>query len=444
MTEGLFKKGMELFQIANTAYPLSTTSLMEYRVKDQDKIRKLVTTDLRKSDKLSLYVHVPFCKSRCTFCEYTVTSGPEADMKEEYIQRLEKEIDMYAELAGDKEIVGFDIGGGTPTELSEEHLSRIMERINDGFDIGNIPAPSIETTPLNAARDIGKLMHIRKLGFPRISMGVQEINSELLKKLQRDGDNTMYRQAMENMRDAGFDSVNLDLMYGFKGQGVEDFLRTIDYAISLNPEHITLYEMRYKFTQIVGDAKFVTKEHLNELYEGAFEVLAQAGYAANFGKNTFSKIEGDYGTSSYLTERVINAVPYIGMGAGSQSFGTDYLAYNKGAATKSINGYMNDIDKGALPIQDIYNLPLDESIAKAVSVMFYFGSININAFKQRFGVDFLEKFGSELAFLMENNYIEIKDDQAILTVHGVRNMNGIIPLFHSERSQKEMMDMKSL
>ena len=442
--ETIHNKGMELFHITNTAYPLSPNSLMEYKISGDGKIRDFITNDIEQMNNLSLYLHVPFCKTRCKFCEYVVTSGEEAEMKDDYVKRLCKEIDMYAELAGNKEIVGFDIGGGTPTELSEQHLSTLMERIHAGFNVKNIEAPSIETTPLNALNDTGKLRHIRQLGFPRISMGMQTSNKALLGKMERDGGDSMYNRAVEQIRKAGFESLNLDLMYGFKEQSSGDFLDTVNNALSLAPEHITLYEMRYKFTKIANDAKFVTKENLNNLYECAYNALTEAGYAANYGKNTFSKVPGDYGTSSYLTERVINATPYLGLGAGAQSFGQNYLAYNSGAATKSIKEYMAKIDGGTFPIQDIYDLPLEESMAKATSVMFYFGSINFNAFYKRFGVHPLKTFRKELEFLVSNELMEIKGGSAVITKKGVKHMNGVIPMFYSKRSKNEMMNMKGL
>ncbi|MCL2338872.1 MAG: coproporphyrinogen III oxidase family protein [Proteobacteria bacterium] len=441
--ENLFDKGMELFHITNTAYPLSARSLIDYKVRDADKIKGLLRTDIAKMDKVSLYIHIPFCKSRCKFCEYCVASGAESEMKDAYVARLCKEIGMYKGLIGNREIVGFDIGGGTPTELSEAQLSTVMKTVRDNFNLDSVAAASIETTPVNAANQPEKLKHIRALGFPRISMGVQSVNRTFLEHMGREGDNSVYRRATDNIRAAGFGSFNIDLMYGFRDQGPDDFLNTVNYAISLDPEHITLYEMRYKFTQIIGDAKFVSKQDLNGLYACAYDALAAAGYVANYGKNTFSRVPGDYGTSSYLTERVVNGVPYIGMGAGAQSFGLNYLAYNSGAATKTIKEYMRDIDDGRFPIQDIYDLPRDESIAKAISVMFYFGFIDYKSFASRFGVGFHKVFEKEIEFLKSRGLMDFGPDRAVITKRGVENMNGVIPMFYSARSKIEMMNTKN-
>ncbi|MDR1800753.1 MAG: radical SAM protein [Lachnospiraceae bacterium] len=445
----LFDKGMELFHITNTAYPLTPVSLMQYKITDREKYRGFLEADFEKCTQLSLYVHVPFCKSRCKFCEYVVVSGDEVELKQAYVDHLLTEIKMYGELVGRNsankpKIVGFDIGGGTPTELEIPQLEALMTAVNEQFDLSNFFTKSIETTPINAVRQFDKLKIIRELGIPRISMGVQTVNAKLLENMQREGGIAIYREAVDNIRRAGFTLLNIDLMYGFKDQDYDDFVNTVNYAISLEPEYITLYEMRYKLTKISSDASYVSKAKLNKQYRLAFEILEQNGYIANYGKNTFSRIPYDEGTSSYLTRRVINATPYIGLGAGAQSFGHDYLAYNTGAANKSIVKYMSDIDEGYFPIQDIYDLPLEESIAKAVSVMFYFGYINYREFYERFKIDFVKRFYDVLKYADDWGLLKLESDRCIITKNGVTHMNGLIPLFYSERSKAELMKTKPL
>ena len=105
-------------------------------------------------------------------------------------------------------------------------------------------------------------------------------------------------------------------------------------------------------------------------YQLAYDLLLKHGYCAGIGKNTFSCEEGDWGTSDYLTHRVIEGVPYLGLGLGAQSMGMNYLSYNEGAATKKLESYRSKILAGKFPLQDIYDLPLQESIAKMIAVAF--------------------------------------------------------------------------
>ncbi|WP_163215265.1 coproporphyrinogen-III oxidase family protein [Bacteroides sp. 519] len=438
----LYDRGMELHYIANTAYPLTPTSVREYAIKGSEEIHGFLEKEYDKVKELALYFHVPFCKSRCKFCEYVVVAPNEAEMKDEYLKAALKEIELYSRIVrDDTKIVGFDIGGGTPTELGAARIEKITNKLLNTFNITNDITWSIETTPYNAVHKFDELKDIRQLGFRRLSMGVQTVNQELLKKMEREGDTLLYRKAVDAIRKAGFNRFNVDLMYGFKEQSIEDFKSTVEYTVSLAPEYITLYEMRYKLTQIATDAFSVTRNKVNQQYRVAYEILTQNGYKGNYGKNTFSRIENDHGTSDYLTNRVIKATPYLGLGAGAQSLGLNYLAYNQGAATKSIIKYMNEVEKGIFPIQDIYQLPEEEMMAKALSVMFYFGFVDLKAFKQRFNKEFTDVFGKEIDYLKLWNLAEIDNNQFMVTRNGVAHLSGVIPMFYSDRSKNELMTM---
>jgi len=167
---------------------------------------------------------------------------------------------------------------------------------------------------LIAANDPEKIKAVRELGYNRISMGFQTVSEKLLESLGREGSKSIYEKAVENVRKAGFDRLNIDLMYGFLNQTDEDFANTIKYTIALNPEFITLYRNRYKGTKLEAESQGVTLYKVNRQYSIAYSLLKESGYTANNGKNTFSRIPGDMGTSSYLTKRVINATSYIGFG----------------------------------------------------------------------------------------------------------------------------------
>jgi Coproporphyrinogen III oxidase and related Fe-S oxidoreductases len=440
----VYNKGLKMHHITNTAYPLTPTSLRRYRVRDEEKIKKLLINDIKKLDELSLYVHVPFCQNRCKFCEYAVVSGDDHEKKEEYIEALLKEIDMYKEVVGNRKILGFDMGGGTPTQLTTEQIKRVTEYLLESFNFDLKTEMSIETTPAIAAKDFDKIKGLYDVGYRRISMGVQTINPKLLEAFGREGSNNLYRAAIDNIRKAGFEKFNIDLMYGFLNQDMEDFKATLEYTISVNPEYITLYRNRYKGTKIAEEAEHVTLEKVNNQYKEAHRILNEAGYIAPYGKNTFSKVEGDYGTSDYLTKRVINGVPYIGLGLGAQSFGHQYLAYNEGASSKTLKRYFTKIANGSYPLQDIYDLPQSEAIAKMVSVAFYFGFVDLIEFKKRFDLDFIEYFKEEIEFLLDKKLIELKDNKMIVTEKGIENVGGVIPMFYSLESKEELLRLEKI
>lgn len=440
----LYEKGNKMHHITNTAYPLRPTSLLRYKLKDKNQIKNLLKEDIAKMDELALYIHVPFCQSRCKFCEYAVVSGDDFNKKEEYVNALLKEIDMYKELIGDKKILGYDMGGGTPTQLETDQIKRITEKLYKTFNFSKDCIASIETTPVIAARDFDKIKALYDMGYHRISMGIQTINPHLLEIFGREGNNNIYKQATDNIRKAGFKRFNVDIMYGFLNQDIDDLRATLEYAISLEPDYITLYRNRYKGTKIAEEAEHVTLDKVNKQYKEAWRILNEAGYITPYGKNTFSKIDGDYGTSDYLTKRVIEGLPYIGMGLGAQSFGHQYLAYNSGAATKTLKQYFTAINNNEFPIQDIYPLPIEEAISKMISVTFYFSFLDLDKFKKRFNIDFLEYFKKEIAFLSKRGLIKIENNLMIVTEKGVEHIGGVIPMFYSKHSREELMNMTGM
>ncbi len=434
----VYETGLLYHHYANTAYPLTPVSFMKYKLRDDKEIRSFVEEEWQKADELSLYIHIPFCKTRCKFCEYVVLEGTDDDTENEYVELLLREMRMYSEILRGKKIVGYDLGGGTPTKLSVKNLRRITDAVNELFDIETGTVFSIETTPLIAANEPDKIKAVFDMGYARISMGVQTVSAKLLSELGRDGDKSIYERAVANIRAAGYERFNIDLMYGFLHQTDTDFDNTLHYAIGLGPEYITLYRNRYKGTKLEYEAGGVSIYKAMYQYKIAYKILTENGYMANVGKNTFSRIEGDYGTSDYLTKRVINGTPYVGMGLGAQSFGMNYLAYNLGAAEKKMERYRTAINEGRLPFQDIYRLPEDESVAKMVSVAFYFAFVDMPAFRKRFGTEFTEMFPEEVKFVLEQGLMEMRGDRLYLTDRGSDYINGVIPLFYSEESKKEL------
>lgn len=437
--ERIYETGLLYHHYANTAYPLTPGSFMEYKVKEHEAIRELLSRDWQKITDYCLYLHIPFCQSRCKFCEYTVLENPGEDVENEYVDLLIKEMQMYAPLTAGKEIIGFDIGGGTPLKLSIENIAKLTYETEKLFKIRDGVIRSIETTPVIAAKEPEKLQGVHKLGFQRISMGIQTVSPHLLNELGREGETHIYEKAVRNIRKAGFDIFNIDLMYGFLNQSDKELETTILYAIALKPTQITLYRNRYKGTKLESESGGVSLYKAMRQYQLAYDLLLKHGYYAGIGKNTFSCVEGDWGTSDYLTHRVIDGTPYLGLGLGAQSMGINYLSYNEGAATKQLEIYRSKIFAGEFPLQDIYDLPQAESVAKMIAVAFYFGFIDLKCFEKRFGISLTELYPEEIAFLQKRKLMELTPDKLILTPRGAGYINGVIPLFYSDRAKEELV-----
>ncbi len=431
----VFAAGLALHHIANTAYPIGhLTTMRPYRVL-RDQVRPVSLQAWGEVDRLGLYAHIPFCESRCAYCEYAVVDASQNGLVDGfYFDLLMKEFELYREALGteSKRLVGLDIGGGTPALAPAAQLGRVVEAAARCFELPEAVTISIETTPKIAATEPEKMRELRALGIGRISMGIQTVNAKLLRQIGRENATmALNRTATENIRAAGFQRFNVDLMYGFARQSLASWEATLAHAISLQPEYVTLYRMRYKGTRLADQAAGVSREAVNRQYELASRTLKAGGYLATPGKNTFSRRLGDAGTSDYLTKRVIHGTPYLGLGLAAQSLSHKTLSYNSGAASKTMRPYRKQVEAGQLPIQDLYHLSRPAAMGKMIAVSFYFGEIHRPSFQSKFGVTLEAAFPAEVAFLHQRSLMETTAETLRLTPAGVAQVNGVIALFYA-------------
>lgn len=433
--------------IANTAYPIAHLKTMkEYKLNDYNSIQNLVVKSWEWVEEMWLYIHIPFCEHRCAFCEYTVIDPvfiPEAE--DMYFDLLIKEIEMYASLIDtkSKKLVGFDIGWGTPSVAKIENMQRVMDVVRKNFNLSDDVIISIETTPKIAASQSEKIKAYYDMWIRRISMWVQTISAKVLEMVWRTNTTVDWNiNAVENIRKAGFERFNIDIMYGMYGQNMENIWATLDHVLSLNPEFVTLYRTRYKGTKVFSHADYVSLDDANKQWEFLKSKLFTAWYEGWDGKNTFSKIPGDMWTSDYLTNRVISGTPYLGLWLGAQSYNLKYLAYNLGAADKMLKRYKEALDNDKLPVQDMYYMSLPASVGKFVSVSFYFGWVDFPSFESNFGVKFDEMFTKEVEFVLENWFMEYKRNGLYLTKKWVENYNWVISLFYAPAVKQYLLGLR--
>ncbi len=444
--ELVFEAGLRHHHIANTAYPIHhQTTMHPYRV-PRKALEATAAAAWREVDTLGLYVHVPFCAARCKYCEYTVVDRSENDAEEVYFAALLREFDLYRERLDTphKTVVGFDIGGGTPSLVKPANIRRVVETARTAFRFRSDIAISIETTPVIADREPARLHSFKEMGIDRISMGVQTTHSKLAHSLDREYEGlTMLERAVRNIRRAGFCRFNIDLMYGFADQSPKSWHTTVEQTIALGPEYITLYRVRHKGTLIQDQATRVTRRMVNEMEKTARDLLLAAGYAGSPGKNTYSKLPGDVGASDYLTERVVKGTPYLGLGLGAQSLSHHTLSYNLGAAAKALKPYLRAVDAGRLPIQDLYHLTLDAAMAKMIAVSFYFGEIHREHFYTKFGAQLEDHFAREVAFVLQHDLMEVVGPYLRLTPKGVQHFNGVVALFYAGAVKDYLIRLES-
>ena len=406
--------------LCNTSYPLNKENWLKYKKEDYDLFKN--------ENCLNFYIHIPFCKKLCAFCEYTKYPKRDAEMEEKYVDILEKDIAKFIDDHTKFILYGLDIGGGTPTSLDNEafnHLMRICKKIINDSELVEDFEPSIEGT--FETIDENKLRKIYNAGFRRISLGIQTMNLDILKKNNRENlgiDDIL--QKCKLIKKVGIEKINIDFMYGLEGQTLKDLDDAISLVKSMDVEQITLYEMRYN---LISKNKKINRQYLYEQYEYIYNELMKLGYCAYFGQNTFSKNESDLGLSSYLRYRMIDNVSYKGFGISAQSKSKIGMSYNIGKTRRSLEDCLK---YNSFIAEDLYVLPKEELLAKYIAISMYYGKFKISIMKSIINEDPLEYYKNEFEFLIKNDYVEIKNDEVILTKKGFKYYSAVGALFYSK------------
>lgn len=280
-----------------------------------------------------IYIHVPFCKSRCIYCGFF--SAVSLERRDEYVEKVCRELEFRKDYLKGEDIKTIYFGGGTPSQLSTAQLKKILDAVLYIYNVREGAEITLEGNPDDLTLDF--LHEVRLLGFNRLSMGVQTFDDERLKFLHRRHSAEQALVAVENARKAGFENMSIDLMFGFPNQTLDEWKQDVSKAVNLGVEHISAYSLMYEDgTQLAskldkGEIAEVDDELSLRMYQHLVEALRKAGYEhyeiSNFAKPSYRSRHN----SSYW-----HGVPYLGVGAGAHSFDGVSRQYN----VDSLKGYL--------------------------------------------------------------------------------------------------------
>ena len=283
------------------------------------------------TEAAGLYVHVPFCSAICPYCDFAVARGGEAD-RERFVGALVEEIDRSGVggrergWIGEAESLGtvrFDtvyFGGGTPSALSLEQLGRIRRRLVTRFEIDPEAEWTVEVNPEDAAPE--SLAGWRELGFDRISLGLQALDDRALRFLGRRHDEAEARASVDRAREAGFRSVSVDLIYSLPGFDADWWLRTVDDAAALGPDHLSCYELTihdgtpFGRRRDAGRLRETGEDERAANFVATHRRLGGLGYEG-YEVSNFARTEVD---RSRHNRKYWRHVPYLGLGPSAHSF----------------------------------------------------------------------------------------------------------------------------
>ena len=299
-----------------------------------------------------LYIHIPFCKQRCSYCAFYSTTL--YNIKESYVNALCKELVMRKDYTDGETIETIYLGGGTPSTLSMEQLKKICDTIYATYTVSSTPEVTIECNPDDLTPEF--LAQLKQLPFNRISMGVQSFNDTQLKRLGRRHNAEKARQAVKNAREAGYDNISIDLIFALPGSTIADWKHDLDSAIELRPDHISAYNLTYEEGTPMhralerGDFAELSEEENIEQFQLLIAKLKEAGYRhyeiSNFAQpGRESRHNGSYW----------NDTPYIGCGAAAHSYNGTSRQWN----IADIQEYIAGIESGT-PSFEIEHLSEEE------------------------------------------------------------------------------------
>ena len=351
----------------------------------------------------SLYIHIPFCKSKCYYCDFNSYSGKDY-LIEKYVEALKCELKNT-----EHEFKTVYFGGGTPSNISSKYIKEIMHIIKCDGEI------TLELNPGTITRE--KLLDYKQCGINRLSIGLQATQNDLLKRIGRIHTLEEFEEAFFLAREVGFNNISVDLMFGLPGQTVKNVKESLEYILGINPEHISCYslivhdELIDKHPEAFKDLP--SDEIEREMYHLICSRLKESGYVqyeiSNFAKSGF---ESKHNLCYW------NQDEYYGIGAGASSY-VDNVRYKN---IDSIENYIVALNDGYYQdyqiIEETQNI---ESKLKEYMILRFrlLEGISINEAMLRFNINILDEFKEELKKLTNLELIEIQGDYIRLTSKGL-------------------------
>lgn len=388
------------------------------------------TLNLSTLGDMGLYVHIPFCKQKCMYCDFPAYQNLQ-DYYETYVYALVQEMDLWVSEHPESKAKPIDtiyFGGGTPTELSIQQLQMIVDKIKSTFTITDDCHMTIESNPGEV--DLQYLTKLVKLGFNRISFGVQTFDDKALTMLHRSHNGEKATQAVHDAKEAGFTDINIDLIYGLPRQSLEDIKRNLEIVKDLPINHISTYGLQvevgtYLYHLVQKNLISIPSESIDEsMYDTMMEGLKELGFEryeiSNFAKdNSYSRHNLKYW----------HYVDYLGFGAGAHSFYDGIRRSNN----RNVMPYIQSVDRYTMPTIDTVTITIERAREDFcfLALRTKWG-LDEQKFEDRFGVSVHNLFGSILEDLVTKGLLEYQNGSYHLSSEGAKHGNYVFSQFIRE------------
>lgn len=422
-----------------TSYP--TVPFWENELFNESAWRERVSMNFKdsKNNGISIYVHLPFCESLCTYCGCNTRITKNHNVEDPYITALLKEWKMYKDIIGESnlKIAELHLGGGTPTFFTPENLYRLISGLLEGNERTENASFSFEAHPANTSYE--HLKTLFDLGFKRLSLGIQDFDEKVQFIINRHQTVEDVSRVMKDARELGYESINFDLIYGLPLQTVESVRKTIEYSMKLNPDRISFYSYAHVPWIKPGQRRFtehdlpVGEEKLN-LYKLGKEMIQECGYK-DVGMDHFAKTEDALYIASLDGSLHRNFMGYadrytpllIGLGVSSISDAWTAFAQN----VKTVEEYYKQINEEKLPVVKGHLLNNEDLIIRQYILdMMCRGEVVLEE-----GFELNDLILGRLITLIQDGLVEVNGNKIQITETGRSFLRNVCMAF-DERLQK--------
>lgn len=366
-----------------------------------------------------IYIHIPFCKTRCSYCDFYSTT--QSQQTGGYINALCRELEMRKDYLNNELVRTLYFGGGTPSQLQPENFEEVFDTLSSIYDMDECTEITLEANPDDLTPEY--LNNLSRFPFNRISIGVQTFQDNMLKLLNRRHTSQQVIEVMKNVRKAGFNNVSLDLMYGLPGESIYDWESDLEKIIELDPEHISAYHLIYEegtlFHKLIKeDAIHAVDDDTSTLFFSTLITkLTHAGYK-HYEISNFSKP----GMQSRHNSSYWDGTLYLGCGPSAHSFDGNNREWNTASLSEYIQGINNGtriFEKEELETETKYNDLIITSLRTNKG-------LSLSLLQKRFDTEYLKYCLANARKHLDAGVLEIKDDHLRLTPVGIFISDGIM------------------
>jgi oxygen-independent coproporphyrinogen-3 oxidase len=382
---------------------------------------------------LGLYLHIPFCRKRCHFCYFRVYTDKNAQDVAHYLDVLAREWELYARQPAIKgrPINFVYFGGGTPSFLSTQQLEGLVSRLSATASWQGAEEITFECEPGTLTES--KLRAIRGMGVTRLSLGVENFDDRILELNGRAHRSPEIGQAYQSARALDFPQINIDLIAGMLGETEENWQACIRKTLELAPDSVTIYQMELPFNTTIskdllkGTRLFsepvVSWSTKRRWVQEAFEALEGAGYTV---RSAYTAVKDPSRTKFVYTDRLWQGADMVGLGVAS-------FGHINGVHVQNYDtweSYSDTVVRGEIPLSRAYRPTHDERMIRELVLQLKLGSVRPAYFRDKYGVDVLQRFREELASLAHEGYLEEASARAVsLSRQGLLRVDVLLPRF---------------